>query len=361
MSHALWYATRGFGVASIVLLTLVVALGVAGSVRLRSERLPRFLVVGLHRNITLLAVATLTVHVVTTVADAYTPISLRDAFIPFFSSYRPLWLGLGAVAFDLILILTVTSLLRARLGYRGWRMLHWLAYAAWPIALVHGLGTGTDARFGWLQMLSVACVLLVLGALALRLRASSASPTGRLLAGAGAVAAVLVGLLWYSGGPGASGWAARSGTPAAARRPAPVAVARTPVRTTQVVTFAPPFTAQLDAQLTQGVDKRNGLVRLDIRGRTRGGANGVLWIRLEGEPVAGGGVSMTASGASFGTSADPKAYVGDIVALEGTQLRLSLRNAGGRRLALDLVLQIAGDSRHVTGAIRAVPGGEPNE
>ena len=121
MSHTYWYVTRGTGVAALILLTLVVALGVAGSLRLRSDRWPRFLVVGLHRNVTLLTLLFLAGHIVTTVLDSYAPVGLRDVFIPFVARYRPIWLGLGAVAFDLLLALTVTSLLRARIGWRARR------------------------------------------------------------------------------------------------------------------------------------------------------------------------------------------------------------------------------------------------
>ena len=51
-----------------------------------------------------------------------------------------LWLSLGAVAFDLLLAIALTSLVRDRLSYRTWRAVHWLAYACWPVALWHGLG-----------------------------------------------------------------------------------------------------------------------------------------------------------------------------------------------------------------------------
>ena len=122
------------------------------------------MVAGLHRNLTLLALAFIALHVLTTVVDGYAPISLLNAVLPFTSPYRPVWLGLGAVAFDLLLALTITSLLRARIGYSRWRALHWLAYASWPIALVHGLGTGTDAR--------VTCVV---GAVVWRVAAGRAS------------------------------------------------------------------------------------------------------------------------------------------------------------------------------------------
>ena len=107
---------------------------------------------------TLLAVVFLAIHVGTTIADGYTPIGLKDAFVPFVSAYRPVWLGLGALSCDLLVAVVVTSLLRARFGFRTWRTVHWLAYASWPLALLHSLGTGSDARFGWMAALGLACV-----------------------------------------------------------------------------------------------------------------------------------------------------------------------------------------------------------
>src|SRR5260370_41126032 len=72
-----------------------------------------------------------------------------------------MWLGLGAVAFDLMLALTVTSLLRTRLSYRSWRLVHWGSYLAWPVAVLHGLGTGSDTPVRWGLALTPACVALI--------------------------------------------------------------------------------------------------------------------------------------------------------------------------------------------------------
>ena len=96
-----------------------------------------------------------------TVVDTYTSISLTAAFVPFDSSYKTLWLSLGAVALDLLIALAVTSLVRGRLGYRTWRRLHWLAYACWPVAVAHGLGIGTDRSATWVIALTLACVVSV--------------------------------------------------------------------------------------------------------------------------------------------------------------------------------------------------------
>jgi methionine sulfoxide reductase heme-binding subunit len=184
-SRALWYATRSTGVIALLLLTATVTLGVAGVHRLSSPRWPRVITAGLHRNLSLLAVAFVLVHVLTTVLDSYVHISLTAAFIPFTSSYRPLWLGLGAIAFDLLLAVVLTSLMRARIGYRAWRAVHLLAYACWPVALWHGLGSGTDTRLPWMIALNVSCALLVVGAVLWRVSPLTAGPP-RAAAGPGA-------------------------------------------------------------------------------------------------------------------------------------------------------------------------------
>lgn len=131
------------------------------------------------------------------------------------SAYRALWLGLGALALDLVLAVAVTSLLRHRLGHRAWRGVHWAAYACWPLALVHGLATGSDVKVAWLQALSGACTLAVLGAVAARVAAAAHPSPGGKLALIGSLAAACLALAaWVTQGPLAPGWARRSGTPA---------------------------------------------------------------------------------------------------------------------------------------------------
>ena len=157
----LWYATRATGLVTLLLLTVSVLLGILTAGRFASEKWPRFLSQGLHRNLSLLVLVFLVLHVGTTVIDTYTSISLTAAFVPFASSYKTAWLSLGAVALDMLVALVVTSLLRARIGYRSWRRVHWLAYACWPVAVAHGLGIGTDRNATWVFALTVACAASV--------------------------------------------------------------------------------------------------------------------------------------------------------------------------------------------------------
>jgi len=209
----LWYATRATGVVALVLLTLTVAFGVAGTARYSSASLPRVVRSGLHRNISLLAVAFVAVHVVTTVLDPYAAIGLTSAAIPFTSPYRPFWLSLGTIAFDLLLAVVVTSLLRSRLSYRIWHGVHWLGYACWPVALWHGLGTGTDSKLSWLLLLDALCVLVVAAAVAVRL--TLARPGARAVGLAATGMFMLATVVFVIIGPLQPGWSRRAGTPAA--------------------------------------------------------------------------------------------------------------------------------------------------
>src|SRR5215472_1250846 len=142
----LWYTTRGAGTVSLVLLSAVTVLGLLARARVEAPGWPRFLTPALHRDIALLSVVFLALHIVTAAVDPFTHIGLLASLVPFAAYYRTLWLGLGTVAFELLLAIVVTSLLRHLIGARTWRAVHWLAYASWPLAVFHGLGTGTDAR-----------------------------------------------------------------------------------------------------------------------------------------------------------------------------------------------------------------------
>jgi sulfoxide reductase heme-binding subunit YedZ len=227
---AMWYLTRGTGVMALLLLTATMLLGIVEVKRWQSARWPRLVTAGLHRNLSLLSVAFVAVHVATTVIDGFAPIGWLDAVIPFRSPYRPLWLGLGAMSTDLLIAMIGTSLLRSRMGYRAWRTVHWAAYACWPVALLHGMGTGSDIRLGWGTAVNIVCLVAVLGAVWWRLAGAWRDQSGDLDAAGdrtrrGAVVSATVAsvvtpvavVVWLVFGPLQPGWAKRAGTPIAHR------------------------------------------------------------------------------------------------------------------------------------------------
>jgi methionine sulfoxide reductase heme-binding subunit len=169
MNTAFWYASRATGIVALLLLTVVLVLGILVSRQGRLPGLPRFAVTGIHRNLSLLSVAFIAVHILTAVLDTYVHIPLLSAVVPFTSGYERLWLGLGAISLDLMVAMIVTSLLRGRMNRVVWRAVHLLAYASWPVAFAHSLGSSTDLQQGWLLGLSIACALVVAAAVTWRL------------------------------------------------------------------------------------------------------------------------------------------------------------------------------------------------
>ena len=166
---AFWYASRATGIVALLLLTAVLVLGILVNRQGRLPGLPRFAVTSLHRNISLLTVAFVAMHVVTAVLDSYVSIPVSAGVIPFASSYERFWLGLGAISFDLMLAMIITSLLRGRLNRTLWRAVHLLAYASWPVALAHSIGSSRDLQHGWMLDLGIACALIVAVAIIWRL------------------------------------------------------------------------------------------------------------------------------------------------------------------------------------------------
>jgi len=360
-AQTIWYVTRATGVVALVLLTTSVVLGITEAVRWAGERWPRFVTAGLHKNVSLLATAFLVAHIVTSVADGFAPIGWLDTVVPFHSPYRPLWLGLGTVAFDLTLALVATSLLRRRIGPRVWRVVHWFAYACWPVALVHGLGTGTDTKTTWFFALEIACLAAVVVAVWWRLASDwSRAPQRRAIAAVLSVLAPFLIVGWAYAGPLQPGWARRAGTPAALLGSA---VASDSGGTTTdagtsadgPATTAGTLTSPFDATLTGTIDEpgpdRRGNETITIDAQLAGNVTGALHMVLQGRAIDDGGVSLETSDVTLdggGTT-----YSGSVTGLRGALIDAQLTDPSGHDLALELDLVI--DGGQVSGRVHGSP------
>jgi methionine sulfoxide reductase heme-binding subunit len=174
LTQALWDLARGTGAVALVMLTLSLCLGVLTRSGRAIWGLGRFGVAELHRTAALTGVTLIAVHVGTLLFDPYAQLRLVDIVVPFTGAYRPMWLGLGTLAVDLLGVVVLVSLLRERVGPRVFRAVHWATYALWPVALLHALGTGTDAGAWWFRALAGGCALAVGSAVTWRLSAGYA-------------------------------------------------------------------------------------------------------------------------------------------------------------------------------------------
>jgi methionine sulfoxide reductase heme-binding subunit len=190
---AIWYAARASGVAAHVVLSVVVCLGLTLGGKAQNRRWPRFSVEDIHRFGGLLVGSLIGVHVLAIAADSFLPFSLTQLLVPFTSTYRPLWTGLGIAAAEILVALAITNHYRKRMPHRFWRKAHYLNFAVWGFASLHGLMAGTDRGATWLAILYGVSVASVVTLLVWRF-SSSGRRTGR-IAAAGAATVIVLPLL----------------------------------------------------------------------------------------------------------------------------------------------------------------------
>ena len=160
MRFMLFYA----GVFALIALTASVGIGVAATDRAIMSPGGRIAAQAAHRAASFAAAGFLAIHVtVEVLAGRSRP---ADAVVPFLDHGRTLYLGLGTVASDMVVLIVVTGLLRGRFAnVRAawtWRALHAISYVGWPLAILHGLLAGRTAEpyVDWSYGACVAAVAL---------------------------------------------------------------------------------------------------------------------------------------------------------------------------------------------------------
>lgn len=343
----LWYLTRGTGLVALLLLTGTVVLGILGSVRFSTPAWPRFVQQGLHRNLSLLTVLLIPIHVITSVADGFVPLTIFDAVVPFYAKYRPVWVGLGAIAFDLLIALVITSLLRHRIGQPSWRFIHWLAYLCWPIALIHEIGTGSDATNALVVLIDIVCVASVLTALGWRLYTGwPRNAALRTTAALGAVVFTLGVIIFSVVGPFSPNWAKRAGSKVNAvvvsSNKSPSSTTTTSPSTTNMIST--PFNANFTGTVSTSPQDSQGYVTVSIKGSLSLAGSPILSLSITGIPSESG-VEMVSSSVTLGT------YKGVVTNLSGTQVIAKLSDSNGSKIRLTSNFQLQQDSSQATGTV----------
>ena len=144
-TSAYWYMARAGGMVAYLLLWLATFWGVAMSSKLTQGLVKAGVVFAFHEFLPLLAVMFAILHAGALLGDSYFAFSLVDLLIPFSGPYKPLWTGLGGIAFYLSIALVASFYVRSYIGRRAWRAFHYLAYVAFLLAMVHGITAGSDS------------------------------------------------------------------------------------------------------------------------------------------------------------------------------------------------------------------------
>jgi methionine sulfoxide reductase heme-binding subunit len=159
----IWYIERAGGILAYSLLSVSVILGLTLSSRAKLPGWPRFAVEDVHRFVGLLTGTFLVIHVSALLVDDYLPFSLGQILVPGASPYRPVSVAFGVIAAELLVALAVTNRYRKALSHRFWRRAHYLNFAVWLLALVHGIAAGTDRAQPWALALFIGTASVVAG------------------------------------------------------------------------------------------------------------------------------------------------------------------------------------------------------
>ncbi len=140
-----WYITRSAGLTAYLLLWLSVAWGLAVSSKILDNLLHGSFTYDFHQFLSLLSIGFIAIHLLSLLFDQYMPYTVAQLLVPGLSSYRPVWVGVGIVAFYLTALVTVTFYLRGKIGLKAFRTIHVFSLVAYLATTIHGLLAGTDA------------------------------------------------------------------------------------------------------------------------------------------------------------------------------------------------------------------------
>lgn len=201
-----WTIARAGGIVAFLLVTASVLIGIALDLKWRSQLWPRFITTEVHRFVTLLSLVFVVVHTLAVALDPFMGYSLAEVFVPLVSHYRTVWVALGIVAAYLLAALWLSEYLRPRVGYAWWRRFHAVAFVAYVLAVIHGLGTGSDTQAPWAVAMYAVSVLAVGGLFLFRLFPKDPRRPRHPVVAAVGVFIVVELVLWTALGPLQPGW-----------------------------------------------------------------------------------------------------------------------------------------------------------
>lgn len=357
----LWYISRSAGFVGLALLGLIGILGIITAGNFHFSRGSRFVAPEVHRSLSLLAVVVLTIHVGAAILDKYSRIGLKDVFLPFVSQYRPIWIGLGAVAVDLGIAVLVTSLLRVKMGYKSWKALHWLSYPIFALSVIHGLGSGSDSPILFGKIIYVVVGGSLLGAILIRLASFKDSvPIRKALLAAATISLPAMILFWASIGPFTPTWPTRAqgGLNQAILASDQISGSSSPQTTiarSQVpaIDIKPGYSSIWNGKLDESPSNSQGEVAIRLLGKLTSSNGYELSIVLIGFPQDGG-VAMASSIVEVASiSGNNIVYRGTVSTLNGSTIVCSLNSPNGNPVTLSATLNLSSSGNTFTGTVTA--------
>lgn len=153
ISPITWYIARASGITLYLVLWVGMAAGLGLTTGLLDRWVRRGTLISLHAYATHLAYGFLALHLLSLAADPTVRFGGRELLVPFAAGWREPWTGLGVLAGELTVVIGASFAVRQTIGMKAWRALHWLTFPLYALALLHGIGAGSDARQPWASAL----------------------------------------------------------------------------------------------------------------------------------------------------------------------------------------------------------------
>ena len=369
MNHEFWYLSRAAGFTAYLLLFTSVALGIAIGTRLSDRIAKRASVFDLHRFTTIVALAFTLFHVYILLGDGYFNFNVWQLSVPFLSPYRGWQTAIGIASLYALVLIITSFYVRQFIGYRAWRALHFLTFALYAGATLHGITAGSDTTQSWARLIYLltggAVVALILYRVQYRMPDSEAVRTVRLVSAAATVLTALV-LVFGTGLLRNAASTVRSGD-AAAAQPAqqqPAQAAAQPAQAAAAGQDGHPFLASFDTDFTgtytQSQDASGA--HLTIDGLTTGDLPAKVHVELvqslnqssgEGERESGR-ATVTVNKVEVSDSATSAPLCdGQLTNLQGNYIRFTCNGVGPYQgVQMTVAAQIsASDGRSFSGAL----------
>lgn len=157
-----WYMTRSSGIVAYLLLSGSMMWGLVISTQSVRGQVPPPVALATHNVLSWLALLLSLIHAVVLRASTFFEYSWLDIFVPFRGPYRPIWVGLGVVAFYLMFVVNVSFDWRRWLGQRTWRWLHYATFLIYLLVTVHVIQSGSDIGEWGMQLVVVGSVTIFL-------------------------------------------------------------------------------------------------------------------------------------------------------------------------------------------------------
>ncbi len=157
-----WFISRGTGIAAYLLITSSMIYGLMITTKTANGAVPAPVTFSMHEFISWLGLVLGFAHAVALMWDGYINYGPANILVPFNSEYRPIWVGIGQIAFYISALVLASFYAKKLIGHKTWRLIHYVSFITFLMLTLHGVQAGTDSNTPVMQIVYIASLATVL-------------------------------------------------------------------------------------------------------------------------------------------------------------------------------------------------------